>query len=193
MRNGIVPAAGGTALWLSEGQQLRVIDSEGGQTGDLVAFSADGKERLSNGRSFDYEGTIYLSTGNVLWSDLSNPMLTIVADDVGKHDFLYASCSVEMYRREYHVVGDHPNCVDNLCMALESIGVDPRPLPPTFNFFMNARVSGDGGLTILPPTTSPGKSVTFRAEMDLAIGLSACPGVTCNGGAMPRSLAYEVF
>lgn len=34
-----------------------------------MAFSADGRERLSNGRTFDYGGTIYLSTGNVLWSD----------------------------------------------------------------------------------------------------------------------------
>lgn len=193
MSLGIIPAAGGMAFRLHKGQHLRLIDSEGGQTGDLVALSYDGNERLSNGRSFDYEGTIYFSAGNRLWSDLSNPMLTIVADEVGRHDFLYASCSLEMYRRDYHVTGDHPNCVDSLRAALATIGVDPDPLPPSFNFFMNARVSSDGALKILPPTTSAGKSMTFRAEMDLVIGLSACPAASCNGGAAPRPLAYEIL
>ena len=84
----LVAAGGGAGLRLKRGEQLRVIDIEGGQTGDLVAFSADGKHRLSSGRTFDYGGKIYVSTGDVLWSDRSEPMLTIVADDVGKHDLL---------------------------------------------------------------------------------------------------------
>ena len=49
----IVPAGGGAGLRLARGEQLRLIDTEGGQTGDLMAFSADGRERLSNGRTFD--------------------------------------------------------------------------------------------------------------------------------------------
>jgi uncharacterized protein len=74
---------------MARGEHLRIIDLEGGQTGDLMAFSPDGRERLSNGRTFDYGGKIYLSTGDVLWSDRSNPMLTIVKDQVGRHDFLF--------------------------------------------------------------------------------------------------------
>jgi uncharacterized protein YcgI (DUF1989 family) len=90
----IVPAGGGAGLRLKRGQELRIIDIEGGQTGDLVAFSIDGKQRLSSGRTFDYAGKIYVSTGDVLWSDRSSPMLTIVADEVGRHDLLYAPCSM---------------------------------------------------------------------------------------------------
>src|SRR5262245_6623656 len=99
----LIPAASGAGLWLKRGERLRIIDPEGGQSGDLIAFSKDGRERLSNGRTFDYGGKIYLSTGDVLWSDRSNPMLTIVADEVGRHDFLYSSCSIEMYRLQYKV------------------------------------------------------------------------------------------
>jgi hypothetical protein len=29
--------------------------------------------------------------------------------------------------------------------------------------------------------------------MDLAIALSACPASTCNGGAPPRPLAFEIL
>jgi uncharacterized protein YcgI (DUF1989 family) len=57
----IVSAGGGAGLRLKHGEQLRIIDIEGGQTGDLVAFSADGKQRLSSGRTFDYGGKIYVS------------------------------------------------------------------------------------------------------------------------------------
>src|SRR3954470_21473428 len=97
----LIPAAGGAGLRLKRGEQLRIIDPQGGQSGDLMAFSDDGRQRLSTGRTFDYGGKIYLSTGDGLWSDRSERMLTIVADDVGRHDFLYAPCSLEMYQIQY--------------------------------------------------------------------------------------------
>ena len=189
----VVPAGGGAGLRLRRGERLRVIDTEGGQSGDLVSYAADGSERLSNGRTFDYGGTIYLSTGDVLWSDRSNPMLTIVADDVGRHDFLYASCSIEMYRKQYAVTGYHPNCHDNLLAALRDLGIEPGPLPTAFNFFMNVEVAADGRLSFAPPRSRAGDAIVLRAEMDLAVALSACPASTCNGGAPPRPLAFEVL
>ena len=188
----VVPAAGGAGLRLARGEQLRIIDTEGGQTGDLMAFSQDAQERLSNGRTFDYGGKIYLSTGDVLWSDRSNPMLTIIEDQVGRHDFLYSSCSLEMYRIQYGVTGYHPNCHDNLVSALRELGITPDYLPTAFNFFMNVDVRPDGRLEFAPPKCRAGDSIVLRAEMDLAIALSACPASTCNGGAPPRSLAFEV-
>ena len=188
----LIPAATGVGLRLTQGQHLRIIDIEGGQTGDLMAFSQDGRERLSNGRSFDYNGKIYLSTADVLWSDRSRPMLTIVEDAVGRHDFLYASCSLEMYRLQYGVTGDHPNCHSNLMSALRDLGIVPDSLPTAFNFFMNVEVLPDGRLKILEPKCSAGDALVLRAEMDLVIALSACPASTCNGGAPPRALAFEI-
>jgi uncharacterized protein YcgI (DUF1989 family) len=87
----IVSAGTGVGIHLQRGEQLRVIDPEGGQSGDLLIASRDGRERLSNGRTFDYGGKIYVSTGDVLLSDRSNALASIVHDDVGKHDFLITS------------------------------------------------------------------------------------------------------
>jgi uncharacterized protein YcgI (DUF1989 family) len=188
----VVPAASGVGLRLRRGERLRIIDPVGGQSGDLLAYSPDGKERLSNGRTFNYQGKIYLSTGDVLWSDRSNPMLTIVEDQVGRHDFLYAPCSVEMYRIEYKVTGYHPNCTDNLGAALRELGIEPEPLPTAFNVFMIADVAEGGRLAISPPTSRAGDAIVLRAEMDLAIALSACPASGCNGGP-PRPLAFEIL
>jgi uncharacterized protein YcgI (DUF1989 family) len=189
----VIPAAGGAGLQLRRGDRLRIVDPEGGQSGDLVAFSQDGRQRLSNGRTFDYGGKIYLSTGDVLWSDRSERMLTIVADDVGRHDFLYSPCSLEMYRMQYGVVGYHPNCHDNLCAELQKLGIAPDPLPTAFNFFMNVEVRPDGQLVFAPPRSHAGDALVVRAEMDLAVAVSACPASTCNGGAPPRPLALEVL
>ena len=188
----LVAAGGGAGLRLKRGEQLRIIDIEGGQTGDLVAFSADGRHRLSSGRTFDYGGKIYVSTGDVLWSDRSEPMLTIVADDVGKHDLLYAPCSLEMYRIQYGVTKYHANCYDNLCSAFRALGIEPEPLPSSLNFFMNADVTVDGRLSILPPRTRAGAAITLRAEMDLLIALSSCPASACNAGAPIKPLGFEV-
>lgn len=190
-RRHTVPAGSGAGVRLARGQHLRLIDIEGGQTGDLMAFTPDGRERLSNGRTFDYEGKIHLTTGDALWSDRSNAMLTIVADDVGRHDFLYASCTLEMYRIQYGVTGYQANCHDNLLAALRELGVAPDSLPTAFNFFMNVDVQADGRLKILPPTCRTGDSMVLRAEMDLAIAVTACPSGTCNDGP-PRPLAFEV-
>jgi uncharacterized protein YcgI (DUF1989 family) len=188
----LVAAGRGAGLRLKRGEQLRVIDIEGGQTGDLVAFSADGKHRLSSGRTFDYGGKIYVSTGDALWSDRSEPMLTIVADDVGKHDLLYAPCSIEMYRLQYGATEYHANCYDNLCSAFRELGIEPEPLPSSLNFFMNADVTVDGRLSILPPRTRAGAAITLRAEMDLLIALSSCPASACNAGAPIKPLGFEV-
>lgn len=188
----MVPAAGGVGLRLKAGERLRIVDTEGGQTGDLVAYSADGTERLSSGRTFDYNEKVRLSTGDVLWSDRSNRMLTILADDVGRHDMFYGACSREMYRLQYGA-DDHPNCHDNLSAALRELGVDPLFLPQPFNFFMNVEIGDAGGLTIVPPRSRPGAAIVLRAEMDLAVALSACPAGTCNGGAPPRPIGFEVL
>jgi uncharacterized protein len=189
----LIPAGSGIGLRLQRGEQLRVIDPVGGQSGDLMAFSLDGRERLSNGRTFDYGGKVYVSTGDVLWSDRSHPMLTILADEVGRHDFLYAACSVEMYRIQYGVSGYHANCHDNLSSALRSLGIPPEPLPTPFNLFMHVDVAANGRLVFSPPKSHAGDSIVLRAEMDLAIAVSSCPASTCNGGAPPRPLAFEVI
>lgn len=158
-----------------------------------MAFSMDGRHRMSNGRTFDYGGGIYLSTGDVIWSQLSEPLWTITDDQVGRHDFLYASCSLEMYRKQYGVTGYHANCHDNLCKGLRELGLEPDPLPTAFNFFMAVNVAPDGKLSFEPPRSRAGDWMELRAEMDLAVVVTACPAATCNGGAPPRPLACEIL
>ena len=181
----------GTAFAVSRGQTIRVIDPFGEQVADLTAFArADIREWLSSGRTIDYNNTISLTTGHLLYSNRSNPMLRIGTDTVGRHDFLLAPCSPEMFRLLHHHEGHHPSCFENLSNALTPFGIEPDAIPTAFNIFMNVRVLESGELSIQPPLSRAGDHLDLIAEMDLIVGLTACSAeVTNNGSFKPIDVA----
>src|SRR4051812_4128914 len=182
----------GAAFLLSAGDTLRVIDPEGEQVADLIAFSRDPRPAwLSSGRTFDYNNTVYLTTGHVLYSNRSVPMLTIVEDTVGRHDFLYTPCSAETFTLLYRETGHHPSCLNNLATSLLPHGFTADDVPTTFNVFMNVEIGPDGALTILPPRSRPGDYIDFRAEADLVVGLTACSAEMSNNYRL-KPIDYEI-
>ena len=182
----------GTAFELKAGQLLRVIDLEGEQVADLTAFArSDRSESLSSGRSIDYANTIYLTTGHLLYSNRSSPMFTIMADDVGRHDFLLTPCSRETFEIIYQNTDPHPSCFENLWRNLAEYDIAPDAIPTTFNIFMNVEVAGDGTLKILPPRSKAGDAITLRAEQDLIVGLTACSAELSNNGRF-KPIGYEI-
>lgn len=188
-----IPPRSGTALVLREGDVLRVVDAEGLQVSDLLAFNAaDVREAISNGRTFDYEETIKLTTGNRLWSNRSNPMIEIVEDSVGCHDFLLTPCSEATFRHFYPDQPVHRGCFGNLAEALAPFGIAADMIPTAFNLFMNVPVDGVTGLIeVLPPTSRAGDFIRLRAAMDLVIGLTACSAYASNGGSF-KPIHYEI-
>jgi hypothetical protein len=192
MTQGKLEPQTGTAFELRAGQLLRVIDLEGEQVADLIAFNAaDKAEWLSSGRSIDYANRIYLSKGDLLYSNRSRPMLTIVEDDVGRHDFLLTPCSPETFQIIYKNTEAHPSCFGNLATHLAPFGIAPDSIPTTFNIFMNVQVSESGELKILPPRSKAGDSIVVRAEMDLIVGLTACSAEMSNNYRF-KPIGYEV-
>ena len=175
------------------GETLTLTDLHGNQAVDFLVYDAhDTSVRYSAPDTIHAQGGIFLTTGSVLMSNEHTPLMTVVADDVGRHDMFYGACSREMYAMQYGA-DDHPNCHDNLSAALRELGIDPVFLPQPFNFFMNVEIGEAGGLSIVAPRSRPGAAIELRAEMDLAVALSACPAGTCNGGAPPRPVGFEVL
>ena len=182
----------GVAFELGAGEILRVTDPEGGQVSDMLAFMAgDVGEALSNGRTFDYEETLQLSTGNRLWSNRSNPMLEVVADTAGRHDFLLTPCSEATFRHFYKDKPVHRGCFGNLAEALRPYGVIPDAIPVAFNVFMNVPVASDGSIKVLPPATDPGDHIEFLALADLVVGLTACSAYDSCGGSF-KPIDYDI-
>lgn len=186
-----IPVRSGVAFELPRGSMLTVVDPEGGQVSDLVCYNGDDvREVVSNGRTFDYEETIALAEGNRLWSNRSNPMLTIVEDECGSHDFLLTPCSVDTFKHFYPDKPPHRGCFGNLAEALEPYDVAPDDIPTAFNIFMNVPVSG-GSLAVEPPLSQAGDRIVFRAEMDLVVGLTACSAYASNGGSF-KPIDYAI-
>jgi uncharacterized protein len=183
----------GTAFMLPKGAQLSVIDPQGQQVADLLAFNAhDLAEVISSGRTFDYASRIYLTKGDPLYSNRSNVMLHIVADDVGRHDFLLSPCSREMFRIIYGDTTPHQGCFGNLAGALAAYGILPDALPVAFNCFMNVPVDGaTGAIKVLPPLSKSGDKIVFEAAMDLVIGLTACSAGQSNNFSF-KPIHYEI-
>ena len=174
----------GIAFSMSAGQTLTVTDPLGRQVADLLAFNADDVgEVVSSGRTLDYANKIYLTTGDTLWSNRSRPMLEIVEDMVGRHDFLLTPCSMDTFRIIYGDTEPHRGCFGNLAAALEPYGVTEDMIPVAFNCFMNVPVDATGAFEVLPPLSRPGDFIRFEAKMDLVIGLTACSALQSNGGS----------
>lgn len=188
-----IPERSGTAFRLSKGQTLTVIDPKGEQVADLLAFNADDMDEvISSGRTLDYAETIRLTTGHKLYSNRSNVLLDIIDDTVGCHDFLLTPCSAGTFRHFYPDQPVHPGCFGNLAAALAPYGVSPDRIPVAFNCFMNVPVDGETGrLRVLPPLSKAGDHITFRAAMDLVIGLTACSALDSNGGSF-KPIDYRI-
>lgn len=180
-----IPPRSGVAFTVDKGQALTVIDPCGEQVADLLAFNRDDiAEVISSGRTLDYASRIYLTTGDPLYSNRSNVMLTIVEDDVGRHDFLLTPCSKDTFRIIYGDTDPHRGCFGNLADALAPHGVTPDRIPTAFNVFMNVPVDGiTGELRVEPPLSKAGDRLVLRAEMDLVIGLTACSAPQSNNGS----------
>jgi uncharacterized protein YcgI (DUF1989 family) len=188
-----IPPRSGAAFTLNRGQMLTVIDPEGRQVSDLLAFARDDlREVISSGRTLDYANRIYLTTGDRLYSNRSNVMLDIVEDTVGRHDFLLTPCSKDTFRIIYGDTDPHRGCFGNLAAALEPYGVEPDAIPVAFNCFMNVPVDGaTGAFTVEPPLSKAGDFIRFRAEMDLVVALTACSALQSNGGSF-KPIQYRI-
>jgi uncharacterized protein YcgI (DUF1989 family) len=190
----IIPPRSGVSFTLKRGEYLKVIDPQGEQVADLVAFNLhDTGEAISSGRSLDYASKIYLSTGDPIYSNRSQVLLRITQDMVGRHDFLLSPCSAEMFRIIYGDDTPHRGCFGNLAEALAPHGISPDAIPTAFNVFMNVPVDPEtGSLRVEPPLSRPGDFIMFEAQMDLLIGLTACSAGQSNNFAY-KPIHYEIL
>ncbi|MBU2929422.1 DUF1989 domain-containing protein [Winogradskyella psychrotolerans] len=179
----IIHKQSGAAFMLKKNDILTVIDPMGGQVSDMVVFNAeDYKEKLSSGKSLDFEECILLTKGHFLWSNRSQKLMKILEDTNGRNDFLLAPCSPETFKIMYNYEGEHPSCLGNLQHHLQPYGIEVDDIPTAFNIFMNVQFDSDGQLFVKPPTSKAGDYIQFQAQMDVLVGLTACSAEDSNGG-----------
>ena len=124
------------------GEYIQVIDVEGKQCSDFLAFhraQARGRDergldatvtRSLMGKAYPQPGL----QGKFYDADM-DPLVEVVRDTVGRHDTFALACTAKYY--EDMGYPGHVNCSDNFNGQLDPYGIAPRKGWPALNFFYN--------------------------------------------------------
>ncbi|HSI42084.1 MAG TPA: urea carboxylase-associated family protein [Xanthobacteraceae bacterium] len=182
----------GGAFAVRSGAVFALIDVLGQQAIDFVAFNAgDLRETLSGIETRRALGSLYIKLGDVLVSSRGRPMLEIVEDSIGTHDYTVPACDPSRFAVDFGCPG-HRNCLENMFAPLRAYGVaSPLDVPEPFNFFQNSPVVEDGRTAVVDPPSRPGDRIALRALMDLVCAVSSCPQDIIPGNGL-RPTPVEV-
>jgi urea carboxylase-associated protein 1 len=164
---------------------LSIVDLEGNQAVDCLLYDAtDTAARYSAADTIVAQGNVFLTTGSVLRSCEGGPLMTIVADECGRHDTIGGACGKESNTLRYGFHTHHQHgCVENFVREGARWRLGKRDIVSNINWFMNVPVEEDGTLGIVDGISAPGLTVSMRAETDVLVLVSNCPQVNnpCNG------------
>jgi uncharacterized protein YcgI (DUF1989 family) len=200
-----VPPNSGWSTNVLKGQHIRV---RGWTIVDFVVFDAhDLRHRFDQARTKTNQNTLFVTEGHVLYSKSNAVLMTITEDTFeGTHDLQKGMCSrsthelalrsgrmKESYLRDISLeeLPDH-GCWENLSRTLEPHGIAPEDIPSPLNIFQHMAIdAATGHMTNskLRPPEDGGAYVTFRAEMDCLVALSACPDLSIGGKAVMVSVS----
>lgn len=171
----VIPAGEPWSGTVPAGEHLRIVDLEGRQAVDFLCYDADDPaERYCAADTMKIAGSIFLSRGVTLYSNLARPLLHLVEDTCGFHDTIGGCCSRESNVVRYGA-SDTPNCRDNFLKALAPHGLGRKDIVANINFFMYVPVAPDGAMAIVDGHSRPGDYVDLRAETHVLAVLSNCP------------------
>ncbi|MDU1910755.1 urea carboxylase-associated family protein [Fusobacterium sp.] len=177
----IIEACNGKKIEVKKDQLITIIDIEGSQVVDFFAEASENPDEfLSTGVTIDCNESLKLKIGDIIYSNLYQPMFKILADDVKEQDLLHPCCRPEMYDFFYHNGANHSNCLDNINMNLKN----KRALIHPVNFFMYTKINTDGSIIVKKPLSKAGDKVILKALMNVSLGIAACSvsESDCNGG-----------
>jgi aminomethyltransferase len=181
------------------GEYIQVIDVEGRQCSDFLAFQ---RRRLDDGIERGLDATTTRSLmGNAyprpglyakFYDQDMNPLVEVVRDTVGRHDTFSLACTSKYYEDMGYF--GHTNCTENFNRQLDRYSIAPRKGWPAINFFFNTAFSSDNLLVIDEPWSRPGDYVLLRAVTDLVCASSACPDdIDPANGWDPTDVAVRVY
>ncbi len=179
----IAPRASWSAK-VDAGDVFTLVDVGGNQSGDCLIFAVDDtSERYSAPDTLLWQNNAYVSLGTVLRSNLGEPLMTVVLNEIDRQDTIGGACSKESNTLRYghHTAYQHA-CRENFLYEGARWGLGARDLVSNLNWFMNVPVEADGALGIVDGMSAPGRRVACRAERDVIVVISNCPQMNnpCN-------------
>jgi aminomethyltransferase len=190
-----VEAATAIAYFVQAGQYIQIIDVEGSQCSDFLAFAGEQFEqeldatvtRTLNGLAMPQAGL-----HGKYFSQTMQPLFEVVQDTCGRHDNFLLACTA----RYYEDVGypGHPSCSENFNQVLQPHGIAPRLGWSAVNFFYNTAVDCDGAIVGGESWSRPGDYVLLRASCDLLCASSSCADdVDATNAWIPTAIHVRIY
>ena len=194
-----VPAAQARAYRVKAGDYIQIIDVDGQQCSDFLAFDAaqlaDGIEKgLDATTTRTLMGSAYPGPGlhSKYYDEDMRPLIEVVRDTVGRHDTFALACTAKYYEDAGYP--GHPNCSDNFNAVLKPYSIRERRGWPAINFFYNTSIEPSNALTSDEPWSRPGDYVLLRALTDLVCASSSCADdIDPANGWCPTDIHVRVY
>ena len=169
------------AYQLAVGDLVQIIDVEGQQCSDFMAFRARGLDAgveamIDSTTTRSMVRGAYPQPGllDKFFDAEMRPMLAVVQDTCGRHDTFGVACTARSY--EERGFPGHRNCSDNISFAASPYGVKARAAWPAVNFFWSTWIDAHSHALMTEESWSrPGDYVAMRALDDLVCVTTACP------------------
>lgn len=171
----VIPGGWYWTTRLQRGEALRLINSSGGSSISLLAWSStEPSERLNHADTIKVQWAASLRKGRVILSDMGRALLSVTEDTCGTHDTLMGGSTAATNAARYGAK-HHRNTRDNFILAAGKLGLDRRDVMPCISFFAPVSIDPAGRFVWQNDRRHAGDFVDLRAEMDLLIALSNCP------------------
>jgi uncharacterized protein YcgI (DUF1989 family) len=173
----VIPAREYSGFLVAKGQVVRFVDIEGRQDVDVAFINQNNLDEhlnLGNSQQIAPGRRLMLRKGDVIVSQICSPMVTIL-DCSNEYNLSYSSMCSEATNRIRYGEANTRNWRTNLARALAPWGFNEITIPDAFKPFMKVDIDEQGNQDLVEPTSVPGDFYDLRAEMDLVVGVSACP------------------
>ncbi|MGA0563497.1 DUF1989 domain-containing protein [Ancylobacter sp. VNQ12] len=194
-----IRAASASAYEVKAGDYIQIIDVDGQQCSDFLAFDA---AKLASGREKGLDPT---TTRTLMGSASPGPglhskyfdedqtaLVEVIRDTVGRHDTFMLACNAKYYDDMGYP--GHDNCTDNFNRALAPYGIEPKMGWPAVNFFYNTFVAPGDRIGMDEPWSRPGDYVLLRALTDLVCASSSCADdVDASNAWHPTDIHVRVY
>lgn len=191
----LIPAGQAGTVRLARGELLQLVDVEGQQVADLMAWRlAAPAEAFSPAHTVSCLARLVPREGDQLFSTRRRPLLRLRRDTVGRHDLVVPCCDPERYRLDFGV-DDHPSCLTSIQAALARSGEHWTARGElAWNVFMHNTITDDGRLITEEPGHGPGAHLELEALDHLGVVASSCPQdlTPCNAWKI-TPVAFRVF
>lgn len=168
----------GTAIayTVKKGQYVQIIDLEGSQCSDFLAFGGEGYSQTLDStvtRSLNGSANPQVGLHGKYFSEAMQPLVEVIQQTCDRHDSFLLACTPRYYEDAGYP--GHPSCTENFNRILADYGIPPRSGWPAINFFFNTQLDCTGSVVSGESWSRPGDYVLLKAHQDLLCASSACP------------------